>query len=236
MDSRGDSDAGVAEAPIPPATVRRLPSYLRALHGLAERGEERTRSAALAELSGVSPAQLRKDLSFLGSFGTRGVGYDVSELAQYITATLGIETEHRVAIFGIGDLGHALANYPGYSRRGFEVVALFDAAPEIIGTEVAGIVVHGRGDVARVLAEERVTLAVIATPASVAQAATDEAVEAGIRGILSFAPVSLQVPEHVDVRTIDVSSELQILAFHLQAGQIPTRVPGATAAGDTDRV
>lgn len=211
------------EAPaqqVPAATVARLPTYLRALHALVERGVGTTSSTGLAELSGVSSAQLRKDLSFLGSFGTRGVGYNVEALADSMTGVLGLETEHRVMIVGMGNLGQALAHYSGYDSRGFQVVALLDTDPEIIGTEVCGITVESMADIETVVQREKVSFGVVSTPARAAQEAVDDVVQAGVRGILSFAPISLQVPDDVDVQAIDVASELQILAFHKQAREL----------------
>jgi redox-sensing transcriptional repressor len=209
---------GEVTAPgIPSATVARLPSYLRALRDLVARGVATTSSVELAELSGVGPAQLRKDLSFLGSFGTRGVGYDVDSLAQYITEALGLVDEHRIAIVGIGNLGHALANYSGYEQRGFHVAALLDASPEVVGTRAAGLVVEHVDALEEVVAREEVSIVVLATPAAHAQSVADRVVAAGVREILNFAPRALQVPADVDVRGVDVGSELQILAFHSQA-------------------
>lgn len=205
---------------VPAATVARLPTYLRALHVLVERGVSTTSSSGLAELSGVSSAQLRKDLSFLGSFGTRGVGYNVEALADSMTRVLGLATEHRVMIVGMGNLGQALAYYSGYASRGFQIVALLDKDPAIVGTEVGGIVVDAMDDVEAVVAREGVAFAVVATPARAAQEVVDLVVEAGVRGILSFAPISLQVPDDVDVQAVDVGSELQILAFHKQAREM----------------
>ncbi|WP_338403898.1 redox-sensing transcriptional repressor Rex [Cellulosimicrobium arenosum] len=202
---------------IPVATVARLPSYLRALRDLVARGVEKTSSVELAELSGVGPAQLRKDLSFLGSFGTRGVGYDVGSLAQYIADALGLADEHRIAIVGIGSLGHALANYSGYSQRGFHLAALLDASPDVVGRDVAGIVVEHVDALEDVVAREGVSIVVLATPAAHAQAVATRVVAAGVKEILNFAPRALQVPTDVDVRGVDVGSELQILAFHSQA-------------------
>ncbi|MET3974629.1 redox-sensing transcriptional repressor [Cellulosimicrobium sp. 4261] len=209
---------GEVTAPgIPSATVARLPSYLRALRDLVARGVGTTSSVELAELSGVGPAQLRKDLSFLGSFGTRGVGYDVDSLAQYITEALGLVDEHRIAIVGIGNLGHALANYSGYEQRGFHVAALLDASPDVVGTRAAGLVVEHVDALEEVVEREKVSIVVLATPAAHAQAVADRVVAAGVREILNFAPRALQVPADVDVRGVDVGSELQILAFHSQA-------------------
>lgn len=207
----------LSENAVPAATVGRLPYYLRALRDLADEGVPLTSSSELAERAGVGSAQLRKDLSFLGSFGTRGVGYDVLSLADYIKAALGLESEHRLAIVGIGNLGHALANYSGYTQRGFQVAALLDASPDVVGTEVAGIRVDDVADLSAVIAERRVSMVVLATPGGVAQGLAEEIVTAGVREILNFAPTALQVPDDVVVRSVDVGGELQILAFHAAA-------------------
>ncbi|MBE1878641.1 redox-sensing transcriptional repressor Rex [Myceligenerans pegani] len=209
--------AELSENAVPAATVGRLPYYLRALRDLADEGVPLTSSSELAERAGVGSAQLRKDLSFLGSFGTRGVGYDVTSLADYIKAALGLESEHRLAIVGIGNLGHALANYSGYAQRGFQVAALLDASPDVVGTEVAGIRVDDVADLPAVIAERRVSMVVLATPGGVAQGVAEKVVAAGVREILNFAPTALQVPEDVVVRSVDVGGELQILAFHAAA-------------------
>lgn len=206
-----------SENAVPAATVGRLPYYLRALRDMSDEGVLLTSSSELAERAGVGSAQLRKDLSFLGSFGTRGVGYDVESLADYITAALGLESEHRLAIVGIGNLGHALANYSGYTQRGFTVAALLDASPEVVGTLVAGLVVDDVADLARVITERDVSMVVLATPGGVAQRIAEQVVAAGVREILNFAPTALQVPDDVVVRSVDVGGELQILAFHAAA-------------------
>jgi redox-sensing transcriptional repressor len=213
---RAGGGAGV-DAEVPTATVARLPGYLRALHELRAAGVRTTSSSELAEASGRGPAQIRKDLSFLGSFGTRGVGYDVDALAEVIASALGLEATHRLAIVGIGNLGQALANYSGYADRGFEVVALFDTSPAIVGTLVGGLAVEPFDALERAIAREAVTMAIIATPGAVAQAVVERVIGAGVREILSFAPVSLQVPDDVVVRGLDVAGELQILAFHAAA-------------------
>ncbi|MBL0887490.1 redox-sensing transcriptional repressor Rex [Myceligenerans indicum] len=209
--------AELSENAVPAATVGRLPYYLRALRDMADEGVPLTSSSELAERAGVGSAQLRKDLSFLGSFGTRGVGYDVQSLADYIKAALGLESEHRLAIVGIGNLGHALANYSGYTQRGFQVTALLDASPEVVGTEVAGVRVDDIADLTEVITERRVSMVVLATPGGVAQGIAEQVVAAGVREILNFAPTALQVPDDVVVRSVDVGGELQILAFHAAA-------------------
>ena len=199
---------------VPASTVARLPVYLRALDELAEGGARQTSSAELAELAGVGSAQLRRDLSFLGSHGVRGVGYDVEHLQAQIAAVLGLTGDLAVVIVGIGNLGHALANYVAFAGTGFRVAALVDADPAVIGTTVAGLTVEDDAHLADVVRREGARLAVLATPADVAQDVCDRLVEAGVAGILTFVPRVLQVPPHVDLRSVDLATELQILAFH----------------------
>jgi redox-sensing transcriptional repressor len=199
---------------VPPATVARLPVYLRALEVLAGQGVVTTSSRSLAVLAGVGPAQLRKDLSHLGTHGTNGVGYDVAHLSRQITVALGLTSQRRVVIVGIGHLGHALANYTGFSGRDFVVAGLVDADPRVVGTVVAGIQVRPAQDLESVVAETAATIAVIATPAEVAQDVCDRAVAAGVTGVLCFAARTVRVPADVDLRTVDLGSELQILAYH----------------------
>ena len=200
---------------IPEATVARLPVYLRALMALAERGVSTVSSEELATAAGVNSAKLRKDLSHLGSYGTRGVGYEVEYLVYQISRELGLTQSWRVAIVGIGNLGHALANYGGFASRGFTVAALLDAG-EVVGEQVAGLTVRSTDDLEDVVRDESVSIAVIATPGPAAQGLCDRLVAAGVTSILNFAPVVLQVPDGVDVRKVDLSTELQILAFHEQ--------------------
>jgi redox-sensing transcriptional repressor len=210
----GGSSGHARARGVPPATVARLPGYLRALHVLAAEGVVTTSSDELADRAGVGSAQLRKDLSFLGSYGRRGVGYDVTHLSAQIEVVLGLTTQRRVVIVGIGNLGHALANYSGFADRGFAVVGLVDADPAVIGTTVAGLVVRPLDELGALVAATDASIGVVATPAAAAQQVCDALVAAGIGGILTFAPRALRVPAHVDVRAVDVASELQILAFH----------------------
>lgn len=206
---------------IPEATVARLPVYLRALVTLAEDGTTTCSSEELARAAGVNSAKLRKDLSHLGSYGTRGVGYDVAYLRYQIAREIGVTQDWPVVIVGIGNLGHALANYSGFRSRGFRVVALLDADPERHGETVAGVAVRPFDDLESIVAEQGVAIGVIATPALAAQAVCDRMVGSGIRSVLNFAPTVLSVPDGVDVRKVDLSIELQILAYHEQrkAGQ-----------------
>ncbi len=201
---------------IPDATVARLPGYLRALGQLAGQGVESVSSEELADSSGVRSAKLRKDLSHLGSYGVRGVGYDVAHLSYQISRALGLTQDWPVAIVGMGNLGRALASYGGFATKGFEIVALLDRDPELVGESIGGIVVRPMSDLAALAADGAVSIGVIATPAESAQEVGDALVAAGVTSILNFAPGVLSVPEHVRVRKVDLSTELQILAFHEQ--------------------
>ena len=201
---------------IPEATVARLPVYLRALVSLLDDGIATCSSEELATAAGVNSAKLRKDLSHLGSYGTRGVGYDVEYLRYQIAREIGVTSDWPVVIVGIGNLGHALANFSGFRSRGFRVVALLDADPTRTGEVVAGVHVSPFDDLERIVTEHGVAIGVIATPSLAAQDVADRMVAAGITSILNFAPAVLNVPEGVDVRKVDISIELQILAYKEQ--------------------
>ncbi len=201
---------------IPEATVARLPVYLRALTTLSDAGTSTCSSEDLASAAGVNSAKLRKDLSYLGSYGTRGVGYDVEYLRYQIAREIGVTQDWAVVIVGIGNLGHALANYSGFRSRGFRVVALLDADPAREGETVAGVKVRRFDDLEAIVSEQDVAIGVIATPALAAQDVADRMVGCGITSILNFAPSVLSVPDGVDVRKVDLSIELQILAYHEQ--------------------
>jgi len=199
---------------IPEATVARLPVYLRALISLADRNIAVCSSEELAAAAGVNSAKLRKDLSYLGSYGTRGVGYDVDYLRYQIAREIGGTQEWPVVIVGIGNLGHALASFSGFRSRGFRIVALLDADTRLHDKEVAGIAVRPFDELAAIVDEHQVAIGVISVPAPAAQDVADAMVRAGISSILNFAPVVLSVPPGVDVRKVDLSIELQILAYH----------------------
>ncbi|MCW2541416.1 MAG: AT-rich DNA-binding protein [Frankiales bacterium] len=199
---------------IPEATVARLALYLRALTSLAERGTATVSSDSLATAAGVNSAKLRKDLSHLGSYGVRGVGYDVSLLSQHIQRTLGLDENRAVALIGFGHLGQALAGYAGFASRGFRIAAIIDTDPELIGSRLRGVTVEHADRLAEVVRRAQISIAVIAVPAAVAQEVCDRLVAAGVTSILNFAPTVLGVPEHVDVRKVDLAAELQILSFH----------------------
>ncbi len=211
---------------IPEATVARLPVYLRALVGLAETGTETVSSDALACASGVNSAKVRKDLSHLGSYGTRGVGYDVQYLVHQISRELGLTQDWAVVIVGVGNLGHALANYAGFAERGFRIVALIDADRRRVGEQLGGLQVRHLDELDAIVREHGVSIGVIATPAQAAQEVADRLVAAGVTSILNFAPVVLSVPSGVDLRKVDLSIELQILSFHEQRKAAVARLRG----------
>ncbi|MDQ6686785.1 MAG: redox-sensing transcriptional repressor Rex [Actinomycetota bacterium] len=216
----------MSSSPIPEATVVRLPVYLRALHSLLDAGTATCSSEELAAAAGVNSAKLRKDLSHLGSYGTRGVGYDVEYLRYQISREIGLTQDWPVLIVGIGNLGHALANYSGFTSRGFRTVALLDADAARHGEVVAGLKIRCFEDLPDLVREYGVAIGVIATPAASAQRVCEAMIDAGIRSILNFAPTVLTVPTGVDVRKVDLSSELQILAYHEQR-KAPASVPTA---------
>lgn len=199
---------------IPDATVARLPVYLRALNQLAEQQIDTISSGELAEVAGVNSAQLRKDLSYLGSYGTRGVGYDVAYLRLQIGREVGSANEWPVIIVGLGNLGTALANYSGFYSRGFRVVALVDPDPNLVGVRIHGLAISDLCDLEQVVAQTGAAIAVIATPAEAAQAVADRLVYLGVTSILNFAATVLAVPDGVNVRKVDLGQELRILAFH----------------------
>ncbi|MQA13675.1 MAG: redox-sensing transcriptional repressor Rex [Pseudonocardiaceae bacterium] len=198
---------------IPQAAVGRLAVYLRVLSALIDQGVTTISSEELAGAAGVNSAKLRKDLSYVGSYGTRGVGYDTALLVEHIERLLGLTRHHSVAVVGIGNLGHALANYDGFPSRGFPVAALFDIDEDLIGVPVGGLPVDRIDDVPRVCARREITIGVVCTPAVAAQSVCDLLVDGGVRCILNFAPVVLQVPEGVEVRKVDLAVEMQILSF-----------------------
>src|SRR4051794_26744387 len=229
----GTAGAVPALPDLPEATVARLPEYLRALHHLAEAGHETVSSEGLAAAAGVNSAKLRKDLSHLGSYGTRGVGYDIELLIEQIQSVLGL-TEHRaVALVGVGNLGHALAGYAGFGSRGFRIAALIDADPRRVGEKINDLPVRHIDELEQLVAEHAISIAVIATPVHAAQNVADRLVAAGVTSILNFAPCVLAVPDNVDVRKVDLAIELQILSFHEHRKATLTALPGGRVGGTT---
>jgi redox-sensing transcriptional repressor len=219
------SASGPARRSIPEATVARLPLYLRVLAELADTGVTTVSSEALAAAAGVTSAKVRKDLSQLGSYGTRGVGYEVDCLCEEISRELGVTQHRAVAIVGVGNLGHALAGYGGFTARGFRVAGLFDADTSRWGELVAGLRVRPMDELEAVVAGEGVSIGVIATPAAAAQQVCDRLVACGVTSVLNFAPIVLAVPPGVDVRKVDLAVELQILSFH-EARKTRTELAG----------
>ena len=206
-----------ASRTVPAATVARLPLYLRALVALENGGVSTVSSDELATASGVTSTKLRKDLSYLGSYGRRGVGYDVAALRVHIEEAMGLTSDLPVVIVGAGNLGRALADYGGRTGRGFRVVGLFDDDPALHGRTVGDVTVRRMNDLEALVAGTPGCIGVVAVPASAAQAVTDRLVSAGVVSILTFAPVSLDVPDAVAVRKVDLAVELQILAYHERA-------------------
>ena len=206
----------MATGHIPEATVARLPVYLRSLSELATQGLSTTSSDVLAGLAGVNAAKVRKDLSHLRTHGTRGVGYDVRHLIFEVSRALGVANTWPVVVCGLGNLGRALANHTGFADRGFPIVAAIDIDPDPAGSSVDGVPVHPPEQLAVVVEEHGVAIGVITTPAEAAQETADRLVAAGVRSILDFSPTVVNVPDDVALRTVDLSTELQILGFHLQ--------------------
>jgi redox-sensing transcriptional repressor len=203
---------------IPEATVARLPLYYRALFDCTAKEVTTVSSDRLAELAGVNAAKVRKDLSYLGSYGTRGVGYDVEYLLHEISRELGLTQDWPCVIVGVGNLGAALANYRGFGARGFRIVGLLDADADKIGRTIGELEVEPIAELTRIVAERHVTIAIIATPAGAAQGVADALVSAGVRSVLNFAPAVVSVPEGVSMRKVDLATELQILSFYQLRG------------------
>jgi redox-sensing transcriptional repressor len=204
------------KADIPEATVARLPRYLRCLADMAH-AVHTCSSEELAQAAGVNSAQVRKDLSYVGVHGTRGVGYDHEELREQIRKALGLTTPHPVVVIGAGNMGTALTNYKGFANWGFEIVAVLDVDEERIGTRVDGLIVEPLQNLEKIVTSKNVEIGILATPPSAAQSVADRLTNAGVKSILNLAPTILKVDEEVSVRRIDLSTELGILAFHLQS-------------------
>jgi redox-sensing transcriptional repressor len=200
---------------IADSTVRRLSLYLRFLEEFENAGLTTVSSEELAARGGTTSAQVRKDLSFFGSFGKRGLGYQVAELTQRMRRILGLERDWRVVIIGVGKIGAALAQYEGFRQRGFRVVGLYDSDPSKIGREMYELSVRSIDSLTEDNRERPVDIAVIAVPASAAQRVVDQVVAAGITGIMSFAPIQLHVPSDILLNTVNMAMELERLSFAL---------------------
>ena len=202
---------------VPTVTVQRLPVYLRCLDELPP-DQTSVSSEELAARAGVNSAKVRKDLSYLGSYGVRGVGYDTEHLRVQIGMELGLTHDWAVVIVGIGNLGRALANYGGFGERRFQVVGLFDSDPAKVGSRVDSMVVESMDALAAAVADRGASIGIITTPASGAQEVADAMAASGIRSILNFAPTVIRAAEDIEVRRVDLSTELQVLAYYLNRG------------------
>jgi redox-sensing transcriptional repressor len=200
---------------VPTVTVPRLALYLRKLHELRAQGVERVSSKDLAEMIDLNAAQIRKDFSYFGEFGTRGVGYEVDRLVAEITHSLGLDRAWNVVIVGAGLLGTALARYRGFSEQGFRLVAMFDASATVIGASYGSGRVRDIGELGEFCRSQQVDIAMVTVPASEAQKTADTLVAAGVRAVLNFAPVRVSAPRDVMVRQVDLTSELMFLSFYL---------------------
>jgi redox-sensing transcriptional repressor len=210
--------------------------YLRILLDQSESGTANVSSEELADLAGVNAAKVRKDLSYLGTYGTRGVGYEVEYLIYQVRRELGLTHDWPVVIVGAGNLGQALAGYGGFGNRGFPVAGIVDNDPAKIGSVIGGVRVRGVADLASIVRTDHVSIGVVATPANAAQEAADQLVAAGVTSILNFAPVVLNAPAGVNVRKVDLAVELQILSYYEQrrsaaAGPPLQAVPAGSRRG-----
>jgi redox-sensing transcriptional repressor len=204
-----------AKGRISDSTVRRLSSYLRLLQEAHGRGQTTISSEELAERGGTTSAQVRKDLSFFGSFGKRGLGYSIRELLRQIEAILGLDRRWRVALVGAGKIGSALISYRNFQRRGFEIELVFDSDPEKVGQTWGDKVILPEAEMEARLRDDAIDIVIIAVPGDAAQAVADRVVRSGVRAILNFAPVRLRVPDDVALRNVDMVMEMEGLTFAL---------------------
>ena len=203
------------ERTVPPTTIRRLSTYYRVLTALAEDGATNQSSESISQLTGFTAAQVRRDLAHFGSFGKRGVGYSVHPLMNHLASILGITLGWKIGLIGVGNLGRALLAYRGFTEQGFELVAAFDKSHAVIGESINDINVQNIENLAATVAAERIDIAIITVPELAAQAVVDQAVAAGIRAILNFAPKQLRVPAHVELSNVDLAMEVEYLSYTL---------------------
>lgn len=200
---------------IPNIVIARLPIYLRALTRMMQQGRQVTSSQELGERLGISAAQIRKDLSQFGEFGKQGTGYNIEFLSKKIQEILKIDRIWDVAVIGAGDVGHAIINYGGFHQRGFRAAMIFDTSPSKIGQKIGDFTVQDSATMGKKIQEAGIKIAMLAVPAEVAQSVVDQLVEAGIKAILNYAPVSLSVPNDVRVQHIDPAVHLQSMTYYL---------------------
>jgi redox-sensing transcriptional repressor len=208
--------AGMNKREIPDIIVGRLPVYLRALRRMQARGQQTTSSQELGEQVSISAAQIRKDLSQFGEFGKQGTGYNIAFLVTKLREILQVERVWDMALVGMGDMGHALARYQGFSDRGFRVAMVFDSDPVKIGKRVGEFIVRDAEEMVQAIREAGIKVAMVCVPASIAQEVTNQLVEAGVRAILNYAPISLSVPAGVQLRYLDPSNVLQRMTYYLE--------------------
>ncbi len=204
------------ENPIPDVVILRLPLYVRALAQLHDGNTEVVSSHALGEKLQITPAQIRKDLSYFGRFGKQGRGYNVRYLLSELRNIMGLNQDWRAALIGMGRLGRAIISYPGFEREGFHIVAVFDSNPALVGTEIDGVPVRDMAQLDRIITEQQIHIGIVAVPEEHAQAVVDQLVKCNVKGLLNYAPISPQVPEGVWIRNIDPVLSLQTLTFHLK--------------------
>ena len=197
----------------PPTTIRRLSIYFRVLSTLENLGETSTSSGSLAAETGFTAAQVRRDLTYFGSFGKRGVGYEVTPLRQHLASILGVDRNWRMALIGVGHLGRALLSYSGFENHGFNIVAAFDVRPELIGKPINGLPLHHVSDMNTVISNEQIEMVIVTVPAANAQLVVDQAVDAGARAILNFSPAQVRVPSHVKLSNVDLTMEVEYLSY-----------------------
>jgi redox-sensing transcriptional repressor len=203
--------------PVPEVVVERLPQYLRALAQLESSGIDVISSQQLGELLQVTPAQIRKDLSYFGRFGKQGRGYSISHLLERLRNILGLDQTWNVAVIGVGRLGRSIISYPGFEPEGFRVVCAFDSDPAVVGQVAGGLTVNSFTDYAEIAERERVQIAIVAVPAAVAQTVIDDLVAAGVKAILNYAPKSALTPPDVRIRNVDPVVSLQSMTYYLSA-------------------
>ena len=201
---------------IPDATIGRLSLYSRYLTEADEKGITTVSSQHIAKATGVTPAQVRKDLAYFGEFGTRGVGYNSRELYSYIMKILGLDKRWSVAIIGAGNLGRALSQYKGFYKRGFDITSIFDNDPKKIGKKLSNINIYSLDSLDEKVKDLKIDLGIIAVPAPAAQEVADKLVQAGVRGIINFAPINITVKENIIMRRVDLAAQLEYLTYYLE--------------------
>jgi len=206
----------IKKAKIPDATIGRLSLYSRYLIEAYEKGVTTVSSQSIADATGVTPAQVRKDLAYFGEFGTRGVGYNSKELYMHIMKILGLDKRWPVAIIGAGNLGRALSQYKGFHERGFDISCIFDNDPKKIGKKLSNINIYHLDVLEEKVKEFKIELGIIAVPAQAAQEVADKLAKAGIRGIMNFAPINITVPDNIVLRRVDLSAQLEYLTYYLE--------------------